>query len=201
MPRILYILQQLQAVLSRPACDILTFGEISNICILWCNNLRNYKPCNKRIFCIWWRLYFAVIVTQPPTAAHVTCKKKKKYALNASSYIMLYYIAYVLLLGHRRLTLPPRSVQRVCKCRKCIYLYFFSEISIYFCVLSFWSPGTLWHNSKHNKMRTSWDWEIRGVPSRFLFNNILCGHKKKEKKKDGRRRFQYVCIERTHNII
>lgn len=109
-----------------------------------------------------------------------------KYALNASSYIMLYYIAYVLLLGHRRLALPPRRVQCVCKCRKCIYLYFFSEISIYFCVLSFWSPGTLWHNSKHNKMRTSWDWEIRGVPSRFLFNNILCGHKKKkEKRKTG----------------
>lgn len=41
------------------------------------------------------------------------------------------------------------------------------------------------------------------MPSWSLFDNILCGHKikKNKKKKDGRRRFQYVCIERTHNII
>lgn len=95
-PCSMYILQLQPAVFRHP-------GIRRNIKYLKCYNLNDNKACNKRIS-IGWRLYFAVIVTQPPTAAHVTCKKN---ALNASSYIMLYYVAYVLLLGHRRLALPP----------------------------------------------------------------------------------------------
>lgn len=90
------------------------------------------------------------------------------------------YIAYVLLFGHH--LIAPVSPE--CVMAKCIYyLYFFSEMSIYFCVLIF-ITRTLWHNSKHNKCAPSGIERFGGVLGPCLI--IFCAVTQKKKKKTGK---------------
>lgn len=80
---------------------------------------------------------------------------------------------------------PYPPVPAECVMPKCIYyLYFFSEISIYFCVPIFITRA-LWHNSKHNKCAPSGIERFGGVLGPCLI--IFCAVTKKKKKGRERR--------------
>lgn len=96
----------------------------------------------------------------------------------------MYYVQYTLHTSYYLATLSP--VPAECVMPKCIYyLYFFSEISIYFCVPIFITRA-LWHNSKHNKCAPSGIERFGGVLGPCLI--IFCAVTKKKKKRTGKKK-------------